>query len=122
MHNKIIHLVTLDIWGNYQKKKKIPCKKDFIHCCLPPQTLDVAETYYAAEEHLLALVIDCHALESELRYEFNHEKNALFPHVYGSINFSAIEAALDLPLDETGKHKLPPFIIELAEEVLTVKS
>lgn len=62
----------------------------FIHCCEKQQLAGVLERYYAGVAGLQLLEIDPEKLDARLVYENTVGGEELFPHVYGTINMSAV--------------------------------
>ncbi len=91
----IYHIVTAAAWSPFKGKSNYFADslaiEGFIHCSTKAQVAGVLERYYVGQSNLLLLKINPKKLTSELRYEAATD-NELFPHVYGVINFEAIEA------------------------------
>lgn len=64
----------------------------FIHCSLPHQLRDVAETLYSDVEpdDLVVLLIDSERLTAPVRFEVPAPGAEEFPHVYGPLPLEAI--------------------------------
>jgi uncharacterized protein (DUF952 family) len=62
----------------------------FVHACLEDQLAGVLERYFAGVKDLVLLEIDERRLEGEVKYEPD-AGGELFPHIYGTVNKSAIE-------------------------------
>ena len=104
--NVIYHIVLLEDFlrlTNHDQYIPSGFEKDgFIHCTLGPElTLLVLEDYFMNEQHpILLLQLDRHKITSELKLEKpssgadtgkkHRIPGALFPHIYGPLNLSAI--------------------------------
>lgn len=92
----------------------------FIHFSQIFQTQKVANSFYAGQTDLVILVVDVSRLKSELRFEAPvhpgsavaaptpvPDDAALFPHLYGPLNFDAVERVVDFPIGPQGSFELP---------------
>jgi len=92
----IYHITTKNEWeaacttGAYTA----PSLKEegFIHCSREEQVAGVLERYFAGKTNLLKLVIDTAKLQSRLVEEMAPSVGETFPHIYGSINTTAVIA------------------------------
>ncbi len=87
----------------------------YIHCSTEKQVPHVANAFYRGRNDLVLLVIDTSRLEPQLRWEAPAGPPAagisdadLFPHIFGSINLTAVAAVLDFRPDAAGTFALPP--------------
>ncbi len=96
-------------------------KDGFIHFSQRQQILGVANAFYTAQTDLVILVVDVSRLQAELKYEPPVHPSAstsapaadqLFPHLYGPLNFDAVEAVIAFPLGPDGKFSLPAALPE----------
>ena len=62
----------------------------FIHCSQEHQVTAVLERYYSGRKDLVKLIIDTDKLSSQLVFEWSISSQDTFPHIYGSINISAV--------------------------------
>lgn len=89
----IYHIIPETAWNEQQATESIygPSleAEGFIHCCTKLQVEGVLHRYFQGQTGLLILEIDEQKLEAELRFE-KSTNDELFPHVYGTINKSAI--------------------------------
>jgi len=89
----IYHIITEVVWNEQYADELIQVPslqtEGFIHCCTKPQVEGVLFRYFRGQRGLLILEIDEQKLEAELRFE-KSTNDELFPHVYGTINKSAI--------------------------------
>ena len=88
----------------------------FIHCSLPSQITEVADTFYSARRDLLLLWIELEQVIAEVRWEkpsspgeTQADPNAseTFPHIYGPLNLEAVIQVLEFSPGEDGKFRLP---------------
>lgn len=93
---KIIHIVEVNSWQNYQNQPKYfgdSLKSlGFIHCCLPEQVISVINAWFPGRDDLLLLEIDSEKLKERLVFENLEGGEEKFPHIYGPINKDAIIA------------------------------
>lgn len=63
----------------------------FVHCCDRRQVQSVRNSYFPADQPVIALEIDPTRLASETRYEFGSGgESERFPHVFGPIHVSDV--------------------------------
>jgi uncharacterized protein (DUF952 family) len=91
---------TMDYWADSLTTE------GFIHCSLADQVAGSANRFYAGADDLLLLEIDPARLTSPLRHE-PAGSGELFPHVYGSINRSAVVAVHAMMRDGNGQWVFP---------------
>lgn len=107
----IVHITTPQEWqsavadGAYSADSL--ATEGFIHCSTPAQVLIPANERYPGRTDLCLLVIDPGALENELIYEDCYETGQEFPHVYGTINPSAVTKTVPFPCNPDGTFNLP---------------
>jgi uncharacterized protein (DUF952 family) len=78
----------------------------FIHFSTADQVEETAARHFAGQSGLLLVAIDAERLGPALKYEVSRG-GALFPHLYGALDLSAVIWANPLPLDANG-HEFPP--------------
>jgi uncharacterized protein (DUF952 family) len=84
----------------------------FIHCSTFEQTMETANNYFAGQKDLVLLCIDTNTTEAAVKYEApagvsDKRTDALFPHIYGSLNVSAVVRVAALMPDAQGTFALP---------------
>ncbi len=79
----------------------------FIHCSTRDQVIRVANFLFAGRNDLVLLTIDRTALTSEVRDENLEGGDELFPHVYGSLPWSAVVSVYPFPCNDDGTFTLP---------------
>ncbi|MHB8106369.1 MAG: DUF952 domain-containing protein [Candidatus Cryosericum sp.] len=87
----------------------------FIHCAALEQVTDVANKYYRGKDDLLLLCIGQKLLNAETLWELSD--GLYYPHIFGSLNLSAVVAALPLRCDSDGTFRLPPDMPEDTDDV-----
>jgi uncharacterized protein (DUF952 family) len=114
----VLHITTQNEWKNAQMEGEYAApslkSEGFIHCSTVEQTVDTANIFFKGQNGLILLCIDENALKPVCRYEdpagggqHNQGVGKLFPHIYGPINFSAVEKVVEFPMDENGFFTLP---------------
>ena len=66
----------------------------FIHCCTAEQIAGVIDRYFRGESDLLVLTIDPQAVAAEIRWEDLTGSGVAYPHIYGPLDVTAVEAVL----------------------------
>ena len=115
----ICHITTKAAWqaanGTGQFRSPEYADHGFIHCSTPDQIVLIANAFFAGRFDLVLLVIDPARLTSEVRWEPPHgasrlpgfTQNAVFPHVYGPIDTSAVVRTVDLEPNSNGLFVFP---------------
>ena len=70
----------------------------FIHCSFEGQVAGVLERYYKGVDAVILLEIDPTRLTAPLKIEFTATVNQDFPHIFGTINKSAIASVKKMVL------------------------
>jgi uncharacterized protein (DUF952 family) len=78
----------------------------YIHFSTAAQVRETAARHFAGVSDLVLAAIDAAALGSALRYEPSRG-GALFPHLYGVLDMSAVLWVRPLPLGADGAHQFP---------------
>jgi uncharacterized protein (DUF952 family) len=89
---RVYHIVLTDVWTGHQSEyyeADSLATEGFIHCSLAEQLEGVIERYYKNAGDITVLEIDPVKLSSQLVFEPSTGGES-FPHVYGTINKSAI--------------------------------
>jgi len=90
----IYHITTAEAWQAAQEsgQYEAPSLKDegFIHCSEAYQVSGVLERYFTGKTNLVKLFIDTDKLENQYVQEWSPSVKDTFPHVYGTINTSAV--------------------------------
>jgi len=77
----------------------------FIHFSTAEQAAETAARHFAGATDLVLVAVDATALGEALRYETSRG-GALFPHLYGTLDLSAVKWVKPLPLRD-GRHVFP---------------
>ena len=89
----IYHLTTLPFWEAQAKNAEFEAQslhsEGFIHCSYEHQIAKVIGRYFQGIEQIIVLTINPELLTSLLKAESSTE-NEVYPHIYGTINKSAI--------------------------------
>jgi uncharacterized protein (DUF952 family) len=92
------HITTPELWDKYKEQDFYEAAslhtEGFIHCSYSEQLHGTLEKYYTGVPHVLLLLIDPTLLTSKLVVEASRN-GELFPHIYGSINKSAIKLVIN---------------------------
>ncbi|HXS64375.1 MAG TPA: DUF952 domain-containing protein [Streptosporangiaceae bacterium] len=83
-------------------------QQGFIHASDAHQVALVANSFYLADDGLIALVIDTDRLRSPVRYEKVPGSDEPFPHIYGPINVDAVIATTPLERGSDGRFSFTP--------------
>ncbi|HEX4958043.1 MAG TPA: DUF952 domain-containing protein [Lacibacter sp.] len=90
----IYHVTTKALWQSAieQGFYESPSLKaeGFIHCSQKHQVQGVLERYYKGAKELLLLAIDTELLTNHFVFEWSPSTQDTFPHIYGSVNLSAV--------------------------------
>lgn len=83
----------------------------FIHCTGHPDLLVwVANRFYRATSgNFVVLCIAENRLQAEVRWE--ESDGNLFPHIYGPLDWGAVERVIDFPRKPDGTFLLPPGLV-----------
>lgn len=79
----------------------------FIHFSTAAQVRETAAKHFSGQTDLLLAAIDDASLGDALKYEVSRG-GALFPHLYGVLELTAVEWVRPLPLGADGVHQFPP--------------
>jgi uncharacterized protein (DUF952 family) len=81
-------------------------KDGFIHFSTAEQAAETASKWFAGQRDLVLVAVDGDALGARLKWEPSRG-GALFPHLYGDLQLSAVLRVDRLPLDAHGRHVFP---------------
>lgn len=80
----------------------------FIHFSTADQVDGTLERHFSGRRGLVLLAVEEERLPADaLRYE-PARGGELFPHLYAPLDSAAVTRVHELPLDEDGRHRLPP--------------
>lgn len=96
----IYHITTKNLWRSAQKKDQypIPGAGPFIHASEHHQIPGTLEKHFKGQKDLLMLTIDPLKVKAEIKYEDLEGSGQLFPHIYGALNFEAVEKIEELAM------------------------
>lgn len=115
MAQTIYKIVPDALWRQAEKSgvfegAPIDIEDGFIHFSMPDQVEETAAKHFAGQDGLLLVAIDPDALGPELKFEPSRG-GALFPHLYGKLQRTAVKWVRPLPVGKDGLHvfqKLEP--------------
>ena len=79
----------------------------FIHFSTADQVEETAAKHFSGQSGLLLVSVDATRLGESLTWEPSRG-GALFPHLYGDLQLSAVTRVEPLPLGPDGRHAFPP--------------
>lgn len=80
----------------------------FIHCSYAHQVTAVADQRFKGRMDLVLLEIDRSLLDADVFDENLEGGTELFPHLYGTLPWSAVRRVHDFPCRSDGTFELPP--------------
>lgn len=78
----------------------------FIHFSTAEQVRETAAKHFAGQDGLVLVAVEAEALGEGLKWEPSRG-GALFPHLYGELEMSAVRWVRELPLGAGGTHLFP---------------
>ncbi len=107
----IYHLARKSAWDDAQETGSYEGTPEdradgFMHFSTASQVKVSAAKHRAGEKDLLLIALDDAKLGDELKWEVSRG-DALFPHLYGSLDITHVTTVTDLPLGEDGLHIFP---------------
>jgi uncharacterized protein (DUF952 family) len=107
----IYKIVTLDEWRHAERVgcyagSAVDHRDGFIHFSDRNQVVETAAKHFAGQPDLLLVAVESARLHLPLRWEASRN-GALFPHLYGPLQLSAVTFVNPLPLDQDGRHIFP---------------
>ncbi len=85
----------------------IDLQDGYIHFSTAAQVAETLAKHFAGQTDLLLIEVDTARLGNALKWEPSRG-GALFPHLYGVLDLSAVTRVVPLLLDGEGHHILPP--------------
>jgi uncharacterized protein (DUF952 family) len=79
----------------------------YIHFSTAAQVADTAAKHFAGMSDLVLVAVAAEDLGDALKWETSRG-GALFPHLYGPLRLTAVRWVKAMPLDDDGRHVLPP--------------
>ena len=109
-HKTIYHFTKKEQWTKAVNDYK-PLffdKEGFIHCSKKHQIVQAANKFAKGQHNLVILCIDTQQVKAPIVYENTEGGQALFPHIYGTLNVSAVVRVVPFPVGSNGFFELPP--------------
>jgi uncharacterized protein (DUF952 family) len=85
---------------------EVDLRDGFIHFSTAEQAVETAAKHFAGQRDLVLLRVDAGKLDARLKWEPSHG-GALFPHLYGELDVTAVRQIDPLPLGPDGRHVFP---------------
>lgn len=107
----IYKICTAAEWSEAEREGRyrgsaVDRRDGFIHFSTAEQAAETAARHFAGQRDLVLVTVDADALGDRLTWEPSRG-GALFPHLYGELNVTAIRRVDPLPLDASGRHVFP---------------
>lgn len=92
----IFHIASSKDWEKSQSEYEHGSleKENFIHASTRNQVIPTFSKHFPDEGDFTLLEIEIPKLTNEVKYEYVSDRDELFPHIYGSINKSAVARAI----------------------------
>ena len=107
----IYHITEQKAWQHAQANGVYTApslsSEGFIHASTLEQVVGTANFLFRGQSDLVLLVIDASKLTHELRFEEAPGTNQKFPHIYGPLNFNAVQKVVAFPHTPQGDFTLP---------------
>jgi uncharacterized protein (DUF952 family) len=84
----------------------VDLRDGFIHFSTADQVAETAAKHFAGQTDLLLIGIDANRLGGALRWEPSRG-GALFPHLYGELDLTAVTMVAPIAIGADGRHILP---------------
>jgi uncharacterized protein (DUF952 family) len=82
----------------------------FIHLSSADQLESTLAKHFSGQEHLVLLAVEATSLGGQLRWEPSRD-GALFPHLYGPLDLTALLWEAPLALGADGRHLIPQRVL-----------
>jgi len=108
----IYKICAADEWHDAERAgvyrgSAIDLRDGFIHFSTAGQAAETAAKHFAGQRDLVLVSVDAELLGERLKWQPSRG-GALFPHLYGELELSAVRRIEPLPLDASGRHVFPP--------------
>jgi uncharacterized protein (DUF952 family) len=108
----VYKILPATLWVDAQRNgvfygSPVDIKDGFIHFSTAEQAAETAAKHFAGEPDLLLLHVDANRLGARLKWE-PARRGALFPHLYGALDLTAVIRVDPLPLAADSRHHFPP--------------
>lgn len=107
----IYKICSIPLWRAAERAgvfrgSEVDRRDGFIHFSSAAQVVETAGKHFTGQSGLLLVRIDSAKLGDRLKWEPSRG-GALFPHLYGDLNLSAVISVEPLPLGPDGRHVFP---------------
>jgi len=85
----------------------VDLRDGFIHFSTAAQVAETAARHFAGASDLVLVQVDAGSLGDRVKWEPSRG-GALFPHLYGTLDLTAVTWVAPLPLGPDGRHNFPP--------------
>ena len=107
----IFKICPAPLWEQAERLGRFRGSRDdardgFIHFSTAAQAAETAAKHFAGQDDLLLVSVDVDRLGPSLKWEPSRG-GALFPHLYGDLDLSAVMKVEPLPLGPDGRHLFP---------------
>jgi uncharacterized protein (DUF952 family) len=85
----------------------VDLRDGFIHFSTAAQVAETAARHFAGASDLVLVRVDAGRLGDRVKWEPSRG-GALFPHLYGALDLTAVTWVAPLPLGPDGRHNFPP--------------
>ncbi len=111
MSTTIYKIASKELWRRAERAGRfdgalIDHRDGFIHFSSADQVAETARLHFAEMKDLLLVAVDAEALGDRLRWE-KSRGGALFPHLYGTLDLTAVRWVKPLPWHEADGHIVP---------------
>lgn len=107
----VLKIVARALWQAAEpagvfRGSEVDLKDGFIHFSTPAQAAETAAKHFAGQADLLLVRVAAERLGPTLKWEPSRG-GALFPHLYGALDLTAVTSVVPLPLGPDGRHQFP---------------
>lgn len=111
MADYIYKICPSELWRQAERAGRfegaaIDLADGYIHFSTAEQARETAAKHFAGQDDLLLVAVEASPLGDALRWEVSRG-GALFPHLYASLEMSAVRWVKPLPLGADGGHVFP---------------
>lgn len=111
MTDAVYKIVPAALWREAERLGRfegapVDVADGYIHFSTAAQAAETAARHFGGQRDLLLVAVDAAALGEALTWEVSRG-GALFPHLYGPLQLSAVAWAEPLPLGDDGAHVFP---------------
>lgn len=108
----VYKICTAALWAEAERERvfrgaPVDFADGYIHFSTATQVAETLTKHFAGQSNLLLVEVDTDRLGDALKWEPSRG-GALFPHLYGVLDLTAVNRVMELPLGADGCHTLPP--------------